>query len=125
MSTSAPLNQSLPPDLAGAVLSPFQDRRLIPRLAIRTNCAMLDTDTPRKGTTRDLSYSGASVIFPDYSTDRLSGALLRIKFVTLKVTPVDIARQDRNMLVRFHIESIHEGERRWRDLHYFYWQHLS
>ena len=112
-------------DLAGSMLAPFQDRRLIPRLAIRTNCAILNTDTARLGTTRDLSYSGASVLFPDFSPDNLSGALLRIKFVTLKATPVDIAQQGRNAVVRFRIESIHEGERRWRDLHYSYWQHLS
>lgn len=112
-------------DLAGYVLAPFQDRRIIPRLAIRTNCAILSTETPRQGMTRDLSYSGASVLFPNYVPDNLSGALLRIKFVTLKATAVDIAQQDRNAVVRFRIESIHEGERRWRDLHYSYWQHLS
>lgn len=60
-------------DLASYVLAPFQDRRLIPRLAIRTNCAMLDADTLRQGTTRDLSYSGASVLFSDFSPDNLSG----------------------------------------------------
>jgi len=112
-------------DLAGYVLAPFQDRRLIPRLAIRTNCALVSTATPRQGTTRDLSYSGASVLFPDFTPDCLSEALLRIKFVTMKATPVDIAQQGRNAVVRFRIESIHEGERRWRDLHYSYWQHLS
>jgi hypothetical protein len=112
-------------ELADYVLAPFQDRRLIPRLAIRTNCAILSTATPRQGTTCDLSYSGASVLFSDFSPERLSGALLRIKFVTLKATPVDIVRQGLNSVVRFRIESIHEGERRWRDLHYSYWQHLS
>jgi hypothetical protein len=112
-------------DLAGYVLAPFQDRRIIPRLAIRTNCVILDSETPRQGMTRDLSYSGASVLFPNYAPDALSGALLRIKFVTLKATPVDIARQGPNAVVRFRIDSIHEGERRWRDLHYSYWQHLS
>ena len=112
-------------DLAGYVLAPFQDRRIIPRLAIRTNCVILSTDTPRQGMTRDLSYSGASVLFPNYAPDALSGTLLRIKFVTLKATPVDITRQGRNAVVRFRIESIQEGERRWRDLHYSYWQHLS
>jgi hypothetical protein len=71
-------------DLADSVLAPFQDRRLIPRLAIRTNCAILNTDVPRQGATRDLSYSGASVLFPDYSPDGVPGALLRIKFVTLE-----------------------------------------
>jgi hypothetical protein len=50
-------------DLVGYVLAPFQDRRIIPRLAIRTNCAILSTDTPKQGTTRDLSYSGVSVLF--------------------------------------------------------------
>jgi hypothetical protein len=112
-------------DLAGYVLAPFQDRRIIPRLAIRTNCAILSTDTPTQGMTRDLSYSGVSVLFPNFSDENLLGALLRIKFVTLKATAVDITRQGRKALVRFRIESIHEGERRWRDLHYSYWQHLS
>lgn len=112
-------------DLAGYMLAPFQDRRIIPRLAIHTNCAILSTDTPRQGTTRDLSYSGASVLFPNYAPDHLSGVLLRIKFVTLKATAVDIVQQGHNAVVRFRIESIHEGERRWRDLHYSYWQHLS
>lgn len=112
-------------DLTDYVLAPFQDRRLIPRLAIRTNCAILSPETVRQGTTRDLSYSGASVFFSDFSPDHLSEALLRIKFVTLKATPVDIAQQGCHAVVRFRIESIHEGERRWRDLHYSYWQHLS
>lgn len=112
-------------DLASYALAPFQDRRMIPRLAIRTNCAILSTKTPRVGTTRDLSYSGVSVLFSDFSPDNLSGVLLRIKFVTLNATPVDIARQGRNTVVRFRIESIHEGAHRWRDLHYSYWQHLS
>lgn len=112
-------------DLADYVSAPFQDRRLIPRLAIRTNCVLLNTVTPRQGTTRDLSYSGASVLFSNFSPDSLSGMLLRIKFVTVKAMPVAIVQQDRNTMVRFRIESIHEGERRWRDLHYSYWQHLS
>ncbi len=112
-------------ELADYISAPFQDRRVIPRLAIHTNCAILSTDTLRQGTTRDLSYSGASVLFSDCLQANLSGALLRIKFVTLKAMPVDIAREGRNTVVRFRIESIHEGERRWRDLHYSYWQHLS
>ena len=112
-------------ELAGYVLAPFQDRRLIPRLAIRTNCAILSTEIPRQGMTRDLSYSGASVLFSDFAPDSLSEALLRIKFVTLKATPVEIAQQGRNAVVRFRIDSIYEGEHRWRDLHYSYWQHLS
>ena len=112
-------------DLASYMLTPFQDRRIIPRLAIHTNCVILSTETPRQGMTRDLSYSGASVFFPNYAPDTLSGVRLRIKFVTLKAMPVDITQRGRNAVVRFHIESIQEGERRWRDLHYSYWQHLS
>lgn len=112
-------------ELADYVLAPYQDRRVIPRLAIRTNCAILSADTLRQGMTRDLSYTGASVLFSDFFDADLSGAVLRIKFVTLKAMPVDIAREGRNTVVRFRISSIHEGERRWRDLHYSYWQHLS
>lgn len=70
-----------------------------------------------------LSYYGASIFFPNYAPDNLPEAQLRLKFVTLKTTAVDIAQQGRNAVVRFRIESIHKGDRRWRNLHYSYWQH--
>lgn len=111
--------------LAGYPAPPFQDRRHIPRLPIHTTCTILNEESNRRGLTQDLSYTGFSVLFSDFSPDRLWGALLQIKFVKLKAMPIGIAHWGPDTLVRFRVEHIQEGEERWRDLHYSYWQHLS
>jgi hypothetical protein len=111
--------------LAGYPIAAFQDQRLIPRLAIHTTCTIFTNDMIRTGVTQDLSYTGFSVRFSDFSPDCLWGALFYIKFVKLKARPIGIAHQGRYTVVRFRVESIQEGENRWLDLHYSYWQHLS
>jgi hypothetical protein len=111
--------------LAGYPPVPFQDRRCIPRLAIHTACTILHEKPKRKGLTQDLSYTGFSVLFPDFSPYHLWGTLFQIKFVKLKALPVGITHCGSNTLVRFRVEYIQEGEERWRDLHYSFWQHLS
>lgn len=111
--------------LAGFPAIPVHDRRRIPRLPIHTVCTILGDDPFCKGLTHDLSYTGLSVLFPDFSPGRLWGALFQIKFVTLKASPIGIVHRGPATLVRFRVEHIQEGEERWRDLHYSYWRHLS
>lgn len=112
--------------LAGYPAEPFQDRRRIPRLPIHTACTILNDEKPnRRGLTQDVSYTGLSAWFPDLPLDRLWGAMLQVKFVKLKAMPVGIVHRGSNTLVRFRVEHIQEGEERWRDVHYSYWQHLS
>ncbi len=102
-----------------------QDQRLIPRLPIRTTCFVFTKNTIIKGVTRDLSFTGFSVQFSDFSPECLWNALFQIRFVKLKARPIGISHQGCSTVVRFQVESIHEGENRWRDLHYSFWQHLS
>jgi hypothetical protein len=113
------------PSWTDSSAGPFQDQRLIPRLAIHTTCSVFTKNLSRKGVTRDLSYTGFSVLFSDFSPEYLWNALFHIKFVKLKATPIGVDHQDSCTVVRFRVESIHEGENRWRDLHYSFWQHLS
>lgn len=111
--------------VAGFPAVPFADRRRIPRLAIHTVCAILNEEPSRKGLTQDVSFTGFSVLFSDFSPAHLWGALFQIKFVKLKAMPIGIAHRGSDTLVRFRVEHIQEGEERWRDLHYSYWRHLS
>lgn len=111
--------------LAGFPAIPAHERRRIPRLPIHTACTILGEEPLCKGMTHDLSYTGFSVLFPDFSPSRLWGALIEIKFVTLKALPIGIVHRGPATLVRFRVEHIQEGEERWRDLHYSYWRHLS
>jgi hypothetical protein len=111
--------------LAGSSVVPNQDRRLIPRLTIHTACTMLTKDRLRAGLTRDVSYMGFSVQFSDFAPDYLGSALFCIKFVKLKATPIGLTDQGTYTVVRFRVDSIQEGESRWRDMHYSCWQHLS
>lgn len=102
-----------------------REQRLIPRLPIRTTCFVFTKNTIIQGVTRDLSFTGFSVQFSDFSPECLWNALFQIKFVKLKARPIGILHQGTSTVVRFQVESIHEGENRWRDLHYSFWQHLS
>ena len=112
--------------LAGFPAPSVQDRRRIPRLPIHTVCTILnDEQQSRKGLTHDLSYTGLSAWFSNLPHGPLFGTLLQVKFVTLKAMPIDIVHRGSDTLIRFRIEHIQEGQRRWRDLHHTYWQHLS
>lgn len=111
--------------LAGYPAPPFRDRRRIPRLAIHTTCVILNGELNRKGVTLDLSYTGFSALFSEFSPDHLWGSLVQIKFVKLKAIPVGITHRGTDTVVRFQVEHLQEGTERWRDLHYSYWRHLS
>jgi|GEM_PF-5009285 len=80
-------------------------------------------DMIRKEVTRDLPYTGFSVRFLDFSPDCLWGALFYVR--QTEATPVDLAHHGRSTVFRFCADPIQEGENRWRDIHYSYWQHLS
>ena len=64
--------------------------------------------------TKNLSYSGLVVLFPNFSPGRLWVTILRMKFVKLKALPVSIEPQGPEVLVRLHVDIIEEGEERWR-----------
>ncbi|HSA61299.1 MAG TPA: hypothetical protein VLE03_03595, partial [Nitrospiraceae bacterium] len=52
----------------------------------------------------------------------LVGSLLELPHITLKVSPVSMDRRLRKTCVRFRVESIEQGEQRWRDLHNRRWR---
>ena len=112
--------------LAGYPVTPFQDRRRIPRLPFHTACTIANDEFPnRKGLTQDVSYTECSAWFSHLSPERLWGSLLQVEFVKLKVMSVGIVHRVSDTLVRFRVEHAEEGKARWRDLRYAYWQHLS
>lgn len=104
---------------------PAHDRRRIPRLSIHTLCTILGEGRSLRGLTQDLSYTGLSALFRDFEPSQLWGAVLQVKFVTVKALPIGIEHRGADTLVRFRVDQIQEGEERWRDLHYSYWRHLS
>ena len=111
--------------LIGQPPIPPPDRRRIPRLPIHAACAIFRPEMTHKGLTQDLSYSGLAVLFPNFSSSQLWGAILQVKFVRLKALPISIEHRGPDALVRFSVDTIEEGKERWRDLHYSYWRHLS
>lgn len=98
----------------------------IPRLPIHTvRATLVGRESTHKGLTQDLSYAGLSVPFPDFNPGQLWGAILHIKFVKLKALPIRIDLRGADALVRFRVDHIEEGKKRWQDLHYSYWRPLS
>lgn len=83
--------------------------------------------TPRlllTGTLEDMSFTGVSVLFPSAPKGSLAGSFLELPQITLKVAPVSIVRRWRHICIRFRVESIEQGEQRWRDLHHARWRRL-
>jgi len=75
--------------------------------------------------TQDLSHTGLSVLFPDFNSSQLWGAILHIKFVKLNALPIAIGYRGSDPLVQIRADDIEEGTARWHDLHCSYWRHLS
>lgn len=127
-------------------------RRLI-RVQREFLCEVKADGLAIEGKTVDLNEQGVAVVLPEPLFARLDsativltkpdgslckmtgrvirqqhilwGAVLQVKFVTVKALPIGIEHRGADTLVRFRVDQIQEGEERWRDLHYSYWRHLS
>ena len=69
------------------------------------------------GQLEDMSFTGVSARFPSTPKGSLTGSLLELPQITLKVSPLSMVRRLRKTCVRFRVESIEQGEQQWRDLH--------
>ncbi len=114
--------------LACAITVPWRtftwERRRMLRVPSGILCRL---STPRlllTGTLEDMSFTGVSVLFPSAPKGSLAGSFLELPQITLKVAPVSIVRRWRHICIRFRVESIEQGEQRWRDLHHARWRRL-
>ena len=98
------------------------ERRRMLRVPGRTPCRLSTSTARLSGKLEDMSFTGVSALFPSTPKGPLDGSLLALPHITLKVSPVSMVRRLRNTCVRFRVESIEEGEQRWRDLHYNRWK---
>lgn len=96
-------------------------RRQTLRLPIQVPCTV---DTPgqmRRGTTRNISYTGLAASFASPLDESLVGAILDVQGIKLKVVPVQTAARPDQTLVRFRIEQIEAGEHQWREFLASHW----
>lgn len=87
-----------------------------------TPCRLNTSTLLLPGKLEDMSYTGVSALFPSTPKGSLVGSLLELPHITLKVSPVSMDRRLRKTCVRFRVESIEQGEQRWRDLHNRRWR---
>ncbi len=111
--------------LINAVSAPWRsftwERRRMLRLPSRTLCQWRASGHMLTGTLCDMSFTGVSASFPSTPKGSLASSLLELSGITLKVSPVSIARRMRDTCVRFKVDSIERGEQRWHDLHNQRW----
>jgi cellulose synthase (UDP-forming) len=88
------------------------------RISGETTCWLTTPSSVLKGQVEDMSFNGISASFLEYPQDSLGDTLLELPGVTLKVSPVGMARKQRKTLVHFQVGRIESGEERWRHLHY-------
>ena len=98
------------------------NRRTMIRVTGGTMCLITAPSSVWRGRVEDMSFTGVSALFSEFSQDSLVGALLEIPGVTLKVSPVAMVRKGRKTLVHFQVVSIESGEERWRQLHDARWR---
>jgi hypothetical protein len=112
--------------LGNAITVPWRffswDRRRMLRIRGGTPCRLNTSAHVLTGTLRDMSFTGVSASFPSTPRGTLAGSLLELPHITLKVTPISLARRFRTTCVRFKVDSIERGEQRWRELHYRRWR---
>lgn len=99
------------------------ERRRMLRLPGRGWCRLNTHSLLLTGTVTDMSFTGVRALFPCAPTGPLAGSLLELPHVRLKVTPLSIRRGWRRTAVRFRVDSIEQGEQRWRELHESRWRH--
>ena len=98
------------------------NRRNMIRVTGGTMCLITAPSSVWRGRVEDMSFTGVSALFSEFSQDSLAGTLLELPGVTLKVSPVAIVRKGRKTLVHFQVVSIESGEKRWRQLHNARWR---
>lgn len=92
------------------------------RLHSGTPCRLSTSAHLLTGTLLDMSFTGVSASFPSTPEGSLAGSLLELPQITLKVSPVSIMRRLSETRVRFKVDNIEQGERRWRELHERRWK---
>lgn len=98
------------------------ERRRMLRLHSGTPCRLSTSAHLLTGTLLDMSFTGVSASFPSTPKGSLAGSLLELPQITLKVSPVSIMRRLSETRVRFKVDNIEQGERRWRELHERRWK---
>lgn len=98
------------------------ERRRMLRVPGGTACRLNTSTRVLRGKLEDMSFTGVSALFPSTPQWSLVGSRLELPHITLKVTPVSIVRRLRKTCVRFRVESVEQGEQRWRDLHNAKWK---
>lgn len=98
------------------------ERRRMVRLQSGTPCWLSTSSDCLTGTLRDMSFTGVSASFPVTPKGPLAGSFLELPHVALKVSPVSMIHRLRETRVRFKVEGIERGERRWRELHDRQWR---
>jgi cellulose synthase (UDP-forming) len=109
-----------------ALTSPWRsftwERRRMLRVSHETPCRLTTSTALLSGTLQDISFTGLTVLFPSAPKGSLVGSLLELPQITLKVSPVSTMRRLRKTCVHFKVESIEQGEQRWRELHDRRWR---
>ncbi|MBI3356336.1 MAG: hypothetical protein HY038_06135 [Nitrospirae bacterium] len=98
------------------------ERRRMLRVLSGTPCRLKTSTLLLSGKLEDISFTGVSALFPSTPKGSMVGSLLELPHVTLKVSPVSVVRRLRKTCVRFRVESIEQGEQRWRELHDHRWR---
>jgi hypothetical protein len=112
--------------LVYALTSPWRsftwERRRMLRVPHETPCRLTTSTALLSGTLEDISFTGLSVLFPSAPKGSLVGSLLELPQITLKVSPVSMMRRLHKTWIHFKVESIEQGEQRWRELHDRRWR---
>lgn len=98
------------------------ERRRMLRVPGGPVCRLTTQTSLLMGKLENMSFTGVSAQFPSTPKGSLVGSLLELSCVTLKVSPVSMVRRLGRTCVRFRVESIEEGEKQWRNLHYARWR---
>ncbi len=98
------------------------ERRRMLRVPYETPCRLTTSTALLSGTLEDISFTGLSVLFPSAPKGSLVGSLLELPQITLKVSPVSMMRRLHKTWIHFKVESIEQGEQRWRELHDRRWR---
>lgn len=98
------------------------ERRRMLRVPGGPVCRLTTQTSLLVGKLENMSFTGVSAQFPSIPKGSLVGSLLQFSHVTLKVSPVSVARRPGRTSVRFRVESIEAGEEQWRNLHYARWR---
>ncbi|MFO0705872.1 MAG: glycosyltransferase [Nitrospira sp.] len=97
-------------------------RRQTLRLPIQVPCMVESPIHSVQGTTRNISFTGLAAAFPSPPEGSLTGAILDVQGMKLKVVPVQVATHSDHTFVRFRIDQVEQGEQQWREFLAAHWQ---